>query len=178
MNLYTPKQLKYSFIILCPNYSHSLLKTTVNSLKEFHSEVPFIAVTDSLATTDDLGEIKKICPVYKGKTTISSLLNVGMRHSSADWAFTVFAGTTVKDNIDKKFSFFVSSEKDILFPIANRKMNFVDGTLNGLFINRQFFKQVGDFDDDGELEHIKLLWADKAIGNGCRFKAIIGAKLC
>lgn len=178
MKLYKPKQLKYGFSILCPNYSQSLLKSTVNSLKEFHPEAPFIAVTDSLATADDLLEIKKTCPVYKGKSTISSLLNVGMRHCNSEWVFSVFAGTTVKENINKKFSFFVSSEKDVLFPIANRKMNFVDGTLNGLFINRRFFKEVGDFEDEGELDIIKLIWADKAMCLGCRFKAIVGAKLC
>lgn len=178
MKIYTQKSLKYGFAILCPSLSIGLLQNTVQSLKARHPNAPFLAVVDGSATTEDLVEIKKYCPVYKAKSTISSLLNVGMRHATSDWVFSVFAGTTVRWSIDEKFAFFVQSEKDILFPIAERKMNFIDGTLNGLFINKKFFREVGDFEDEGELEHIKLIWADKAMSLGCRFKAIIGAKLC
>ena len=80
--------------------------------------------------------------------------------------------------MNEKFSFYIGSEKDILFPVANRKYNFIDGTLNGLFINKKTFKEVGEMNDEGSLEFVKAEWAMSAIEYGCKFKAIIGSKMC
>ena len=178
MQVYQTKNLKYGFVILCPNRSLSLLKTTVGSIEARHPGASFIAVADSEANAEDMAALKEVCPTYKGKSTITSLINVGIRHSSAEWVFVVFSGTTVRWQMDQKFGYFIDSDKDILYPIAERKYNFLDATLNGLFINRRFFKEVGEFEEEGELELVKMIWAEKAMSKGCRFKAIIGTKLC
>ena len=126
----------------------------------------------------EMYEMKKICPVYKGKDTISSLINVAMRHSTGDWVFLLFAGTVARQKLDEKFSFYISSEKDILYPVANGKFNFIDATLNGLFMNRKTFKEIGEFNEEGHLEMVKAEWAMSAIECGCKFKAILGSKMC
>lgn len=178
MNNLRPKQLKYSFLIICPDHSLNLLKTTVSSIKNHYPNLPYIAVVDEDTTKEDVAEMKKNCPIYKGKNTITSLINVGMRHSPSDWVFMIFAGSNVRPKLDEKFSFYTTNDKDVLFPIANNKYNFIEATLNGLCINKKTFKEVGELSEDGKLEMIKAEWASNAIDYGCRFKAIIGSKMC
>lgn len=178
MKIYSSKNLKTSFVIICSDNSLSLLKSTANSIKSKYYDHPFICVANGSATVEEVAAMKAICPTYKGKKTISSMINVGLRHAPADWAFIVFSGSFLPGKMDEKFSFFINSEKDILFPIINRKTNFIDGTWNGLLINKKTFREVGEFEDDGEFEHIKCEWACNALNYGCKFKAILGSKVC
>lgn len=101
-----------------------------------------------------------------------------MRHAPADWNFLVCAGATIRSGLDRKFAFFVEDEKDILFPIAENKPYFVDGTLNGIFIHKKTFKEVGEWGEDNDLAWVKTLWALNAIDKGCKFKAIANSKIC
>ena len=177
--MYSHKDLKCGFVILCPERAIGLLKTTANSIKSrYGSDLPFICATDNSATTEVMKEMKAICPTYKGKSTFSSLINVGMKHAPAEWSFLVCAGATVRWKMDQRFAYFVENEKDILFPISDGKTNFVDGTLNGVFINKKTWKEVGEMSDEGSLEEIKLFWALDAIDKGVKFKAIAGSKIC
>lgn len=176
--MYSHKNFKCGFVILCPEHTVGLLKCTVNSIKGRYPDLPMVCATDDSATAEDLKEMKAICPTYKGKNTFSSLINVGMRHSTADWSFLVIAGATVNKKMDERFPYFVESEKDILFPIVDRKVYFVDATLNGLFINKNTWREVGDMGNEGTFEEIKILWALKAIDKGVRFRAIVGSKIC
>lgn len=178
MKMYSHKSLKCGFVILCPEHTIGLLKTTANSIKVRYPELPLIFATDDTATAADMKEMKEICPTYKGKATFSSLINVGMRHAPAEWNFIVCAGATLRWKMDERFAYFVDSEKDILFPIAENKTNFVDATLNGLFINKKTWKEVGEMADVGTFEAIKLMWAIEAIDKGVKFKAIAGSKIC
>lgn len=176
--MYTYKALKCGFVILCPEHTVGLLKSTVNSIKMRYEGLPVICATDNTANAADMKEMKEICPTYKGKETFSSLINVGMKYAPAEWNFIICAGATVRWKMDEKFSFFVESEKDILFPIAENKTNFVDATLNGLFINKKFWKEVGPMADVGTFEVVKMMWALEAIEKGVKFKAIAGSKIC
>lgn len=178
MEIYKIKKIKYSFAILATEHSLNLIKDTANSIKFHYPEASIITVVDGSATTEEIQEIKKICPTYKGKDTISSLINVGMRHASGDWVFLVFAGSIVRQKLDEKFSFYISSEKDILYPVANRKYDFVEATMNGLFMNKKTFKEVGEFIDGDPLDVVKAEWAMAAVNHGCKFKAILGSKMC
>ena len=138
----------------------------------------FICATDDSAKPRDIKEMKDICPTFKGKNTFSSLINVGMKNAKSEWNFIIFAGSTVRQRLDEIFFVFVDSNKDVLFPIAEHKFDFINGTLNGLLINKQTFKEVGDIEETGGLEFVKTIWACKAVEKGCRFKAISGAKIC
>jgi hypothetical protein len=106
------------------------LGATASSIKNHYPNLPYIAVVDESATKEDVAEMKKNCPIYKGKNTITSLINVGMRHAPSDWAFMIFAGSNVRPKLDEKFSFYITNDKDVLFPIANNKYNFIEATLN------------------------------------------------
>lgn len=178
MEIYQEKEIKYGFVILCPDHSISMVKTTVFSIQSKYENASCICVVDNQATKEDVALIKEICPVYKGGSTVTSLINVGMRHSPTEWAFLVFAGTTVRSKMNQKYSFFMNSEKDVVYPVANNKNNFIDATLNGLLINKKFFKEVGEFEEEGSLEEIKCEWACRAMAHECKFKSIVGAKLC
>lgn len=178
MKKYSYKKLNYGFIILCPEHTINLLKTTANSIKSNYPNIPFICVTDSSSNKDDLKEMKDICPSFKGKETISSLMNEGLYNAPAEWNFFICAGATVRPNIDKRFSLFVETEKDILYPIADGKHHFSEATINGLYMHKNVIKEVGKIPDLGPLEVVKLMWALSAIDHGYKFKAITGSKIC
>jgi len=165
-------------VILCHDHAVKLLQSTANSLKNRYPGVPFICATDNTANTQDIKEMKQICPTFKGKGTFSSLINIGMKHAPADWNFIVCAGVTVRSGLDRKFSFFVESEKDILFPIVDKKAHFVDGTLNGIFIHKNTFKEIGNWDEVDDLSLVKTAWALEAIDKGCKFKSIANSRIC
>lgn len=175
---YTPKILSFGFIILCAEGNIQHVRITVKSIKGRYQNVPFICVTDETINTEDFKELEKICPTYKAKNTFSSMINLGFKHAFAEWNILVMAGTSVRQNLDLKMSNFVDSEKDILFPVAERKYLFHEGTINGLMIHKKTFHTVGEWDTNLSLETSKLLWASDAIEKGCMFKAIVGAKLC
>lgn len=178
MTKFSNKDLKVCFAILSTDSSVNLINDTANSIKYHYPKIPFISVTSSSSSKEDLIEIKKICPVYKGGETISSIINVAMRHAPNEWVFLIMAGTNLRPKLDSKFSFYVLSEKDILYPVSNYKFNFIDATLNGLFINRKTFKEIGEMQETGPLDKVKLVWAGEAIQHGCKFKAIVGSKMC
>ena len=165
-------------MILAPENALNMIKVTINSINYHYPNISHICVTDSSASKEEILEIKKHCPTYKGKETITSLINVGMRHAPLDWVFLIFAGTNVRPRLDEKFSFYVGSEKDILFPVAEKKHNFIEATLNGLFMNKKTFKEIGEIADEGKLELIKAEWAMNAIEYGCKFRAFVGSKMC
>lgn len=178
MKIYSHKDLNFGFVILCHDNNIGLLKSTASSIKARYPKTPIVCATNESLSIESVEEMKKICPTYKGKNTITSLINTGMRYSRAEWNFIVCAGVTVRAKMDQRFSYFIESEKDILFPIAENKIYFVDGTLNGLFINRNTWKEVGEMDESGTLEEVKTLWAIAAIAKGVKFKAIANSKIC
>ena len=51
-------------------------------------------------------------------------------------------------------------------------------TSRWFFSNKKTFKEVGEMNDEGSLEFVKAEWAMSAIEYGCKFKAIIGSKMC
>lgn len=123
-------------------------------------------------------EMNEICPTCKGKETYTSLINAGLKSPPAEWNFVVIAGTYVRHRLDNKYSMFMESEKDILFPIVDNKYNFVDATINGLLVHKNCLKEIGPMAEIGPFEICKMMWALEAIEKGYKFKAILGAKLC
>jgi hypothetical protein len=164
-------------VVLNPESNPSLLRNTVNSIRGKY-DVPVISVTENSVKTQPFKEMNEICPTCKGKDTYTSLINAGMKHPPADWNFIVIAGTYIRHRLDNKYSMFIESEKDILFPIVDRKYEFVEATLNGLLLHKNCLKEVGKMAEVGPYEICKLMWALDAVEKGYKFKAILGAKLC
>ena len=178
MKMHQYKKLNFGFIILCSERAVKLLQGTSNSIRRKYPGVDYICATDDSAKARDIKEMKEICPTFKGKNTFSSLINIGIKNSKADWNFIVFAGSTIPPKLDLRYFNFIESEKDILFPIVESKSDFISGTLNGILINVETFKSIGNIDNEGGLEYVKTLWACRAISKGCKFKAIANIKIC
>lgn len=178
-------ELDLGFIILCPDRDAKGLRSTVSSMKYCCCEYADpICMVDVSTTPKELKQMKEICPTYKGKDTITSLINAGMKKVKKPWAFIMFSGSRIKTNLPKKLSMFVKSEKDILYPIVNNKTAFSEASSNGILIHKDTFKEVGNFPTSkgaaemNDFEVSKLLWACKAIEAGCQFKAIAGIRIC
>src|SRR3990167_10327333 len=151
------------FLVLCHNNNISHLKNTVASIRRAYSDASCAAVAYDEIKQDNLKEMHKICPTHVGGKSITSLINVGIACVSAEWIMIVMAGTWVRPHMDRKYSLFLKSNKDIFFPIVDKLANFVDATLNGLCIHRDTFKEIGNFSTDNSMEICKLFWALDAI---------------
>lgn len=176
---------KFGFLILCHERKLKALTSTVNSIKACFPGHPHLALVGNDATKEEITQFGQLCEVHKAKETITSLINLGMKKSKIDWNVIVFAGSWLRPGIHRIFNTFAKSEKDILFPVVDRKTNFIEGSMNGIMIHKKTFKEIGDMptmhkvdEDHNELEWIKTFWALGAIDKGCTFKAIIGTRIC
>ncbi len=177
-------ELDLGFIVLCPDRDVRGLRSTVSSLSFCYHNADVFCMVDGSTTPKELKQMKEICPTYKGKDTITSLINAGMKKMKKPWAFIIYAGSRIKTNLPRKLEQFVQSEKDILFPIVKNKTGFADGSSNGILIHKDTFKEIGVLpkaqatEDMNDFEVSKLLWECKAIEAGCQFKAIAGIRIC
>lgn len=169
------------FVILCPDHEIKGALNSLGSIKANSYDRQSICVVGDNTTIAELSEFNNNFPTFVGEKTITSLVNVGIKKCQHDWAFLIFSGSRITPYIEKKFSTWVKKPTDILFPVVNRKCNFVDGSFNGVLINTKFFAEVGDFpnyvmEKEGinDFELSKLLWSIEAIAKGVNFKAIIG----
>jgi hypothetical protein len=176
--------LDIGIIVLCPDRNVGGLKNTTGSIKHHFWDRECIAVAGNDVTKEELAQMAQYCPSYKGKNTITSLVNKGMRHLKHEWGFIIFGGSRVQPFMERKFVSFANKQSDILFPIVERRCNFVDGSFNGVLINKKFFKVVGKFPEDdlikdgmNDFEMAKLLWTVDAMEKGGKFKGIIGMRV-
>ena len=91
-----PKDLDAGFIILCTEGNVGSLKHTVKSLSFRYKNQPYIAVVGKGTSADNIKEMKEMCPVYKGKDTITSLINTGMRNTQQEWNLLNFEGSCLQ----------------------------------------------------------------------------------
>jgi hypothetical protein len=183
---FIPK-INFGFVIIAPEHNIGRIQGTIRSIKNYYREAPYICVVDNTTSKEEIAEIKELCPTHKGKGTITSLLNTGMKKGNSEWNFLVMEGTSIRPALDVKFGRWISSQNDVLYPIVvdyNREgipvkiySDFEEATLNGLCIHQKFFKAVGDFSEN-PLNISKKFWALEACDLGGKFKAILGAKIC
>lgn len=178
-------KLDIGFIVLCPDKDPYGLKHTVNSLHWVAMTPDVLCVVPGAIATKELTVMEQICPIYQGGDTITSLINMGMEKLQHDWGFILYSGSCLKTNLQRKLELFIKGDRDVLFPIVNRKTNFVEGSSNGILMSKKLFKDVGNFPSPrksngmlNDFEVAKLLWADEASRKGCQFKAVIGLKIC
>jgi len=173
--------LNLGIIILCPDGNLSGVSKTLISAQHnsYHRECMAI-ISDSA----DVKEMKGLCPVHRGRETITSLINVGMHKLKQEWGLLVFAGSRFQHYFERKLSIFVKSEYDVLFPVIgwnDGKMVFETACFNGVLINKKFFEKIGDFPEDTEayerlndFEMAKLFWCAAATQQGGIFKGVVG----
>lgn len=113
-----------------------------------------------------------------GGTSITSLINAGMKKPPAEWNVMVFAGVHIKERLDKRYSTFMENRLDIFYPLVWGAWNFIDAPMNGLTIHRDTFPEIGPFGTDNSMEICKMMWFLDAHERGCKFKAIAGCRMC
>jgi hypothetical protein len=173
------------FIVLCPNKNIAGLRHSLCSIRNNSYNREALAVVANNVNATELKEMKELCPTHKGKDTIASMINAGMKKMKNEWAFLIFEGGRIQPYLEKKLVQFAKTQNDILFPVFERGIDFVSGPFNGVLINTKFFEEVGCFPDisvfkeDGmnEFEMAKLFWCIEAIEKKAVFKAIVGMKV-
>jgi hypothetical protein len=171
------------FIILCPDRNIAGLRNSVGSINYHSYDRESIAVVGNDATAADIKEMKEVCPVHKGKDTITSLVNVGMKKLKHEWGLLMFGGSRVQPYVERKLKF-AESPSDVLFPVVEKRYDFVSSSFNGVMINTKFFQEAGDFPEctmikEGmnDFEMAKLFWCMAAIEKKATFKGIIGLRI-
>jgi len=175
--LYRYKPLDFGFIVLCPNLNIGHLKNTIHSLDIYYPDAKVVVVLPGSCQKDEFESVSKLKKTFKGGKTTASLINKGIENTPCGaWNFILFSKGWVRNRLDIKYSYFVENDKDILFPIINKNLTFVASDINGMFIHAKTHQDIGDFPDMDSLDSSKIIWATRAIGKGCRFKGIVGAK--
>lgn len=173
--------MNIGFVILCPNSNVRELKATAASIRRHCYDRRIVAMIPTGTSMATLREMKTICSVHRGKDTLTSLINGGMRWCDDERAFILFAGSKVSSRLEHKLDEFCRSENDVLFPIIEGKWTFVDGSFDGVSISKTLFKQAGEFQNQtapagglNDFQMSKLLWADQAVKHKALFKAVMG----
>lgn len=176
--------LDLGFIILCPDRNPGALKNTCGSIRHHAYNREAIAIVGSDANKEEVAEMKEICTTYKSKDTITSLVNTGFRYLKHEWGFIVFGGSRVPQFFERKLAAFAKKPHDVLYPIVEKRCDFVSGSFNGVLINKKFFKEVGKFPDApmqkagmNDFEMAKMFWAVDAVAKGAIFKGIVGLRV-
>jgi len=179
------------YIIINPEKNLTKLKVSVLSIRNSHTvgEPEIIHILPKDVSMADMKKFKESWPpTHKGGDTITSLINAGFDKIKSTWGMVVFAGANFKGRIQLKYSMFVDSEKDVLYPLVAGKYNFVDATTNGLTMRKKFFQEIGNFPENymwklveeneevitNSFDVCKLLWSFNAINKEAKFKAVIG----
>lgn len=169
--LFAPKDLKMTLGILSLDANSNSIQRTINSSKFLTFDCDkVVAIPQETVLSSSLG-----INVINGGNCITSMMDNIVKNIKTEWVYFVFAGTNLRKAVDQKNSMYVESYRDVLFPVVDRIWNFVDGSMNGLLISKQFYQEVGDFGSGKNLQVTKLLWAEKAMAIGGRFKGIVGA---
>lgn len=176
------------FIILCPDRNVGGLKNSVGDIGYHSYDRECLAVVPGETTPKEIKELNKYCEIFKGKDTITSLINKGMKSIKQEWGFIIFSGSRIPPYLERKIEIFAKETTDILYPIVDpivkRKYNFISGSFNGVLINKKFFNKVGDFAESSlkkqgvnEFEMTKFLWHEAALQHGAKFKGIVGMRI-
>lgn len=176
--MYILNSLNIEYVILCPNRDIYALKGSHRWINrdQVNDNISCLCICPSNTTKGELAEMRAICPTYKGKSSFLSLLNEGIKKSSKDWILFLYAGSYIRPKFTHRYHMFMEDEKDIMFPIVDKFITFDEGSMNGMLMHRNVHKDVGLFDDSFDIPISKLIWANRAIESGYKFKAILGTK--
>lgn len=172
MKLYTHKPLPMGFLVLCVHHRLDRLTSTLGSLLHNYAGYPVTCVVsrDSPIEMEGLG-----VKVVQTEPGLANLLNAGLAlRATTPWTMVVRTGTWLPPLLDRRYSFYVESERDVLYPVRHRAL-FDQSALHGLLVPSDIHAKVGDFAGDGVLE--KLDWQGRACQSGYRFKGLFGIRV-
>ena len=167
-----------TFVILCPATNIAGLRLTANSIRANFPESQMFAMVGKNIDDRDFKELNKFCVIHKGGDSITSLINHGIDISKTEWNFIAVAGCAIRNRMLNKYLYFRKSEKDILYPVIDRKVAFYEASINGIMVHKNAFVEGGKLSEEmKDICNAKLFWAGELIGKGFQFKALVGAKL-
>jgi hypothetical protein len=179
---------KFNFIVLSPDPNIGRLKGTIRSIRNNYDEhANVICSVEKGIKKAQIEEMREVCPTHRGGQSITSLINGGFKHSKSGWCMLVMEGARIPVNIQNRYSKWISSENDVLFPITvnyDREgmpmkvlADFSECTLNGVLMNKRLFDSVGGLSEN-PLPISRGFWGLDAAEKGAVFKAILGVKIC
>jgi hypothetical protein len=181
-------ELDMGFIILSPEPNIGRLKGTVRSIKNNYSQdARMVCVVEKGTKKPEIDEMKEVCPTFRGGQTVTSLINTGFKNAGTGWNMLIMEGAWLPAGVKFRYSRWIKSEKDILFPIVvnyDRDGHptkvfgtFSECTINGILADRDFFLGVGKLTEN-PLKISREFWAMDAVNKGALFKGILGIKIC
>jgi hypothetical protein len=179
--------LDLSFVVISPDGNIGGLKNTIRSIRMDYEKEPIVCCVNKSIKSSPYKEIKSVCEAYKGGDTITSLINKGFEKCPTEWAILLIEGSRICKNLKNKYSKWITDDKDIIYPLIvdyningyPSKINdcFYNCTLNGICINKNFFKSIGNLSEN-PLEISRFFWSMDAKEKGAKFKCILGIKIC
>ena len=166
-----PKCLDVCMSVISLDGDKSKINETLNYHKDFFLDFDKQIIVNKEI---DLGSSYKNHIVQSKEKFV--FFDKAIKESTKNWCFLILSGLHLQKSIIRKFSEFVKSEKDILFPVKNRLWDFYKNPVECLLINKNFYNEVGFFGKENPEDIIKLLWANDAIKLGGTFKSIVGVK--
>jgi len=170
--------IELGFIIVCPTMKFHDFTLTLSSVETYvreHNVVCVLPPTKDVALQTQFNTATKS---YRSKlATIPSMINKGIKYSKTDWNMVLVAGSRVKTNLSQKLSLINFEEMDIIYPVTQKKQNFLEAPLDGIFINKKMFKIVGDFEEWDNAEYAKILWTAEAAEANCTFKGLVNLRI-
>jgi hypothetical protein len=165
----------YGFVILCPERNFGGLKVTARSIESFFPNQHYLCVVGDDVSKEEFSEFNGICRTIRAGKTYSSLINTGLSESRTDWSLFFMAGHTARPGVMSRYLHFCKNDKHVLFPVIDRKWQFHEASIHGLFMHKKAVKEVGPFTDQEEdFQTVKLLWAGSALEKGYQFRALVG----
>lgn len=167
------------FIILLPEFRLTGLRTTVSTIKSSFDDSKCICVVPGDSNNDDLKAIKTVCPIVSGKTTISSMINAGIKKSEKPWNLVIMSGNIIRHNPIMKYKRFLESSRDIMYRVTDKShWRWEDASIHGLLIHKDAMKEIGTFSEDEEsFQLCKLIWGARAVEKNYKFKGLVGVRL-
>lgn len=173
--MFEPKDLDVSMAIVVIDNNYNKINETLKYNYKEYDNLEKIIITNNLQFNYFNDENLK-----KYNTDSFQVLenyDIALKNCKTEWCFLLHAGSYLHFNVMKRLSKFITSDKDILYPVKNRIYEFIKNPLNGLLINKKTYNKIGAFGKDNPEHIIKLLWASDAIKEGCLFKAVTGINL-
>jgi hypothetical protein len=165
-----------TFFILDTHPNFSAFKITSGCIRVFYPQSPIFGILPSNDNADqDL--VKRILPVKNAGLDFFSLVEKSMDSVLTKFGFIIFSGSWITPYTLSKY-FKVMGDKDILYSVKSLKdSTFVKSSFNGLMFDADCFREVGNFDFQGNVSDKKIDWATRAICKGYSLKGIVGAKI-
>jgi hypothetical protein len=182
------REIDINFVVLSPEPNIGRLKGTLRSIKNnYREDASIICSVNKEIKKPQIEEMNLVCPTIRGGDTMTSLINKGIKNSKPGWTMLIMEGAWLPKNVQYRYSMWINSEADILFPIVtsyNKEgvpvkiyNTFSECTLNGILLDRDFFLKVGKLSEN-PLKISREFWSMEAAEKGAVFKAILGIKIC